>query len=553
MDTETGDSVTGAPTQGNGIDRRDLLKAGVFAGAAMTLPIVRSVGAAAPPKLPLSKLPKPFTLPFKRLPDAVPSHQDATTDYFEIDEVAAQAEIIPGYKSWVYSYGGSVPGPVIHALRDRPTVVRFRNQLPALHPTLGYESWTSVHLHGGNSLPQFDGYAGDVTHPGEYKDYHYLNNETGRTIWYHDHGMHHTAENAYHGLAGMYVIHDPAEEAAFPLPKGQHDICMVVHEAAFAADGNLWFSLANENMFPSDVILVNGVPWPVLKVKRRKYRFRIVVGSVSRAFGFSLSNGMPLKVIAGDGGLLPKPADTKVLWQCPGERYEVVIDFAEVFKGAPAGARVNLMNSPTVTVNVDGVNTNKVMAFELDADPDNFDPTNNAPVPAVLSPIDAEHDWKESDVVRDREWLLHRQNGLWKINRTTWEDIVLSGHELVGATVPVGQVERWTWKNSAGGWYHPSHAHFVDARIISRNGLPPRPYETGLKDTLFLGQNEEIKVLVRADTPGKWMIHCHNIIHEDHDMMTQFQVVGPNGERGDDPLRAAPARSLDEEPADRLF
>ncbi|MBU6317106.1 MAG: multicopper oxidase family protein [Acidobacteria bacterium] len=535
------------------VDRRDLLKAGVFAGAAIGLPVVRSVGAAAPPKLPLSKLPKPFTMPFKRLPDAVPSHRSATTDYYEIEETAKQAEIIPGYRSWVYSYAGSVPGPTIHAQRDRQTVVRFRNLLPEFHPTLGYESWTSVHLHGGNSLPQYDGYAGDITRPGEYKDYSYLNNETGRTIWYHDHGEHHTAENAYHGLAGMYVIHDPAEEAQFPLPTGAHDVCMVVHEAAFAADGNLWFSLANENMFPSDVILVNGVPWPVLKVKRRKYRFRIVVGAMSRAFGFSLSNGMPLKVIASDGGLLPRAVDTKVLRQCPGERYEIVIDFAEVFKGAPVGARVNLMNSPTVTVNVDGPNTNKVMAFELDSDPDTFDPTNNGAVPAELRPIDAEHDWNESQVVTDREWLLHRQNGLWKINRTTWEDIVLSGYELVGATMNVGDVERWTWRNSAGGWYHPSHAHFIDSRIISRNGKPPLPYETGLKDTLFLGQTEEIKVLVRADSPGTWMIHCHNIIHEDHDMMTQFRVVGPGGEGGDDPLRAAPPRDIAAEALDRLF
>jgi FtsP/CotA-like multicopper oxidase with cupredoxin domain len=306
-------------------------------------------------------------------------------------------------------------------------------------------------------------------------------------------------------------------------------------------------------MFDSDVILVNGVPWPVLKVKRRKYRFRIVVGSVSRAFGFSLSNGQPLKVVASDGGLLPKSVDTTVLRQCPGERYEVVIDFAEVFKGARAGARVNLMNSPTVTVNIDNVNTNKVMAFELDADPDTFDATNNGPVPSVLRPIDAEHAWTVADVVADREWRLHRSNGLWQINNTTWDDIVLSDHELVGATMQVGTVERWTWKNNAGGWYHPSHAHFMDCRVLSRNGKPPRPYEMGLKDTLFLGQNEEIVVLTSAEAVGKWMIHCHNIIHEDHDMMTQFRVVGPNGELGDDPLRAAPPRGAAEERFDPLF
>ncbi len=533
----------------SGLDRRDLLKAGVFAGAAVTLPTLRGVGAAAPAKLAASKLPKPFTVPFVRPPDAVPVAQDATTDYYVIDEVAAQAEVIPGYRSWVYSYNGSVPGPLIHGQRNRTAVVRFRNMLPATHPTLGYESSTSVHLHGGNSLPQYDGYAGDITRPGEYKDYHYGNVETGRTIWYHDHGMHHTAENAYHGLAGMYLIHDPDEEKAVPLPQGEFDVPLLVGEAAFAADGNLWFSLDNQNMFPSDVIMVNGRPWPVMQVKRRKYRFRICVGSLSRSFGFSLSNGMPFQVIASDGGLLPKPETTYVLRHCAGERYEIVIDFAEVFKGAKAGARVNLMNSPTATVNVNNPNTDKVMAFEVTDEP--FDTTNNS-VPAVLRAYDDVLTWREADAVTSRQWLLHRSGGQWKINNTTWDDVVNSSYDLVGATVQNGTTELWTWKNSGGGWFHPSHAHWIDCRVLSRNGKPPLPYEQGVKDTLFLGQNEEIKVLVKFDTPGTWMIHCHNIIHEDHDMMTQYRVVDAVRGGGDDPIEAARPRSLAFEASDPI-
>ena len=548
MTAETTGLASGEASH-TGLDRRDLLKAGVFAGAAVTLPTLRAVGAAAPAKLAASKLPQPFTVPFVRPPDAVPVAQDATTDYYVIDEIAAQAEVIPGYRSWVYSYNGTVPGAVIHAQRNRPTVVRFRNKLPATHPTLGYESWTSVHLHGSNSLPQYDGYAGDVTRPGEYKDYHYSNEETGRFIWYHDHGMHHTAENAYHGLAGMYVVHDPAEEKAIPLPQGEFDVPLMVGEAAFQPDGNLWFSIDNQNMFPSDVILVNGRPWPVMKVKRRKYRFRLVVATVSRSFGFKLSNGMPFQVIASDGGLLPQPEPTFVLRQCAGERYEIVIDFAEVFKGVAAGARVNLMNAPTATVNVDNPNTDKVMAFEVTDEP--FDTANNS-VPPVLRSFDAPLTWRTEEVAASRLWLLHRSGGLWKINNTTWDDVVNSEYEQVGATIPIGSIEMWTWKNSGGGWFHPSHAHWIDAKVISRNGRPPLPYERGVKDTLFLGQNEEIKVLVKLDAPGTWMIHCHNLIHEDHDMMTQFQVVDGAGGRGDHPINAARPRSLAFEESDPI-
>ena len=41
-----------------------------------------------------------------------------------------------------------------------------------------------------------------------------------------------------------------------------------------------------------DVILVNGVAWPVLEVEPRKYRFRVLNGSDSRVYDMTLSNGM---------------------------------------------------------------------------------------------------------------------------------------------------------------------------------------------------------------------------------------------------------------------
>ncbi|MFM7686133.1 MAG: multicopper oxidase domain-containing protein, partial [Actinomycetota bacterium] len=44
------------------------------------------------------------------------------------------------------------------------------------------------------------------------------------------------------------------------------------------------------------------------------------------------------------------------------------------------------------------------------------------------------------------------------------------------------------------------------------------------------------------DGLGKYMVHCHNLVHEDHDMMTQFEVVDPN-QPGDDPITSAMARS----------
>ena len=53
----------------------------------------------------------------------------------------------------------------------------------------------STHLHGSASLPQYDGYASDLTMPGQVKTYHYPNIQDARTLWYHDHGVGITAQN----------------------------------------------------------------------------------------------------------------------------------------------------------------------------------------------------------------------------------------------------------------------------------------------------------------------------------------------------------------------
>jgi FtsP/CotA-like multicopper oxidase with cupredoxin domain len=140
---------------------------------------------------------------------------------------------------------------------------------------------TSTHLHGSASLPQFDGYASDVTHPGFFKDYHYPNFQPARTLWYHDHGVHFTAQNAYSGLVGQYHMHDPMERQL--LPQGDFDVPLIISDAMFAANGALGYDDNTHSGLWGDVILVNGKPWPVMKVQKRIYRFRVLNCSISRS------------------------------------------------------------------------------------------------------------------------------------------------------------------------------------------------------------------------------------------------------------------------------
>ena len=162
----------------------------------------------------------------------------------------------------------------------------MHNELPAKHPQWGYEAWTSCHLHGSASKPQFDGYASDITRAGQTKTYQFPNNQESRTLWYHDHGVHHTAENAYMGLAAMYLMSDELEDR-LPIPKGAYDLPVVITDKMFAADGKLMYDDEGHSGLYGDVMLVNGLPWPNLKVAKRKYRFRILNASLSRGLRLS--------------------------------------------------------------------------------------------------------------------------------------------------------------------------------------------------------------------------------------------------------------------------
>ena len=141
-----------------------------------------------------------------------------------------------------------------------------------------------------------------------------------------------------------------------------------------------------------------------------------------------------------------------------------------------------------------------------------------------------------------------RTNGMWTVNGKTWDDVVASDYKKVVANPKLDEVQVWELKNPSGGWFHPLHIHLIDFKILSRNGQAPKPYERGRKDTAYLGENETVKVIARfGPQEGRYMVHCHNLVHEDHDMMVQFRV-GPDKELNggtdpNDPVDAAKARA----------
>ena len=120
--------------------------------------------------------------------------------------------------------------------------------------------------------------------------------------------------------------------------------------------------------------------------------------------------------------------------------------------------------------------------------------------------------------------LIIRRNDEWTINGVTFADV----NSRILAKPPRGKVELWQLENSSGGWSHPVHIHLVDFQIVKRTDgkRPVLEYEkVALKDVVLLGVNEKVQVLAKyAPWDGVYMFHCHNLIHEDHDMMAAFNV-----------------------------
>ncbi|TVY16209.1 Bilirubin oxidase [Lachnellula arida] len=130
----------------------------------------------------------------------------------------------------------------------------------------------------------------------------------------------------------------------------------------------------------------------------------------------------------------------------------------------------------------------------------------------------------EDHPVIDKQFTFETKNGQWLINGVGFEDV----ENRVLAFPKQGKVQRWELINNSGGWSHPIHIHLIDFQVTKRSGgrAAVEPYEaTASKDVVYLGQNEKVQVVANfAPWSGVYMFHCHNLVHEDDDMMAAFNV-----------------------------
>ncbi len=435
----------------------------------------------------------------------------------------------------MWTYGGTYPGPTIIRPTGRRTRVTFAHRLPPKSGSM------SVHLHGDHHSSADDGQPmSHLIRRGGSRTYDYPLRDDGRalpgsTFWYHDHRMDRTGRNVWRGLQGMFLVTDPRERR-LDLPRGRYDLPLMISERSFEPgthrltdpfDTPGWPSAADHvpQLFlgpeapPNDAtlgdyVLVNGRYAPYAEVDAHRYRLRLVNGSNFTSYNFALSDGRSFTQIGTGNGLLPEPVQRQEILLGPAQRVDVVVDLRDA-----AGQTIRLDSVPQTGGSLQGIGPRPAQLMEFrvaDA------ATDDTRVPARLLKY---RDFKIPDEV-SATWTfgLHgdpTSGTLWTINDEGFDP------HGVQHTAVLGTTEKWRLRNTSP-ITHYVHIHQELWRTVRRDGKRPPPWERGFEDTWRVDPGETVDVAARfTDYPGRFMVHCHMLDHEDHGMMAQFRVVRP--------------------------
>jgi FtsP/CotA-like multicopper oxidase with cupredoxin domain len=325
--------------------------------------------------------------------------------------------------------------------------------------------------------------------------------------------------------------------------------------------GKSYFRHFPNHGFVGDVFTVNGTAYPTLEVKRRKYRLRFLDASISRIYEFKLMSSrkgpqaanslgytgdelqgqyrltdgqqcMKWTQIANEGGLLPGPIvrDSFELW--PAKRKEFVIDFTRYQDGSP-------------TKKGDVVYLVDVMKMTTGRMWDSADPKYQVPVMKIVIGDDAPDESVVPSKLRPTQPLVENYQNLIK-SAPTFElqrgssnadpetEWLINGQQFE-ADKPLISVKKnsgavWRIRNGGGGWVHPMHLHMEEHTVLSRNGKAApdsrHPDDTAKEDVVALDPSEDVLISRRFRTfTGPYVAHCHNLAHEDHNMMFGWEIL----------------------------
>ncbi|MFJ4208381.1 multicopper oxidase family protein [Paenarthrobacter sp. NPDC089675] len=408
---------------------------------------------------------------------------NAVVRHYELTARVERVTLPSGQTTEAWTFG-SLPGPTLEAELGQTVEVVLNNRDVAAGVTL--------HWHGYDVPNAMDGVAGttqDAVLPGQSMTYRFTAAQSG-TYWYHTHQD--SAEGVRKGLFGIFVVHDPAAVRA------DTDIVAAGHD-------------------------LSGLG--LLGSSDRSSVYRASPGSAVRVRLVNTDNlpqrylleGTAFKVAAVDGTEVNEPG-------------EVSGELLRIGAGGRNDVTFTMPASP-VTVRVDSA----AEAVVVVAPPDSPGTVSAKAPPGVFAvtpvldlmgygkPLPGSAAVPSAN--RDETLVLDRQfrfvDGVpryaFTVNGAAYP-LVPSIEVAKGDVVKVTIVNRTAEP-------HPMHPHGHHVQVLSRNGLAPTGSPLVL-DTVDVQPGEVWELLLKADNPGIWMDHCHNLEHASEGMMMLLQYQG---------------------------
>jgi bilirubin oxidase len=455
----------------------------------------------------------------------------------DLDLQYGSMNFYPGQATETMGANGNILGP---------TLVLNRNETVTINVTNNLTDSTTIHWHGMHVSPENDGGPHIVIPPGQTWSPEIPVLDWAATYWYHPHLHMHTNDHVLKGIAGLVIVKDDIEGAlVLPRTYGIDDIPLVIQTKEF--DANNQISLIDNAL--DTALMVNATLDPFVAVPAQVVRFRVLNGSSMRTYNLGLSNGQTFYQIGSDGGLLEAPVSMTRLKLSPGERAEILVDFAGM-----TGQHVQLMGYaatltdfpagtygspqpgmgagqtiPNYTLNPLNNTNFQIIDFEVIAQ-------TAAPVTTIPATLVAHTPWQEADADPSQAKTLTFSpvnmgptaiQGPFLINMMAFDMMMINYY------IPFESTEIWTLSNETP-ISHPFHIHDVQFYVLDINGAAPPLNQRGRKDVILVpGGMGTVRFITKFEDFHNdtlpYMYHCHMLVHEDTGMMGQFIVNSPLG------------------------
>jgi FtsP/CotA-like multicopper oxidase with cupredoxin domain len=360
------------------------------------------------------------------------------------------------------TYDGTVPGPELRVTEGDQVEVTLHNG--------DIVEGVTIHWHGYDVPAGEDGVAGvtqDAVPVGGTFVYRFVARQVG-TYWYHSHQS--SFEQVGAGLFGVLVV-EPNDA-----PPDTVDIAVPYHDDLAATTQSV--------------------------ASGQTVRLRVV--NASNDAVTATLHGVEAKLVAVDGTDVvgPTPVRNPALRMAAGGRADFEFTMPDGAVELDLGGQARLTLGRGVVPD-DPVSTVDALSY-------------GTPGPTPLAGR------------FDREFTLVLDQKVARVGGAPTMAYTVNGNaypEIPAQLVRYGELVKLTIVARGYGETHPIHPHGHHVLVLSRNGVPASGSPLWM-DTFEVRPGEVWEVALRADNPGIWMDHCHNLRHAAEGMMFHLRYEG---------------------------